>query len=136
MKRSRRIVLALSGALATSALVGCRPSDEADALIEESGESESYTNNHFVLGAGYYHAPYHAWYPYPYNWYVAGHGYYHGGNWTDEPEQSPITSSSPTPSAARSAGVGLGHSSRSSSGGKSSSVTRGGFGGSAHSSGT
>ena len=138
MKRSRKIVLVLSSTLATGALIGCRPTYDSDASLADisESESESYTNNHFVLGAGYYHAPYHAWYPYPYNWYISGHGYYHGGSWTSEPHQSPVTASQPTPAAARAAGLQTGHTTRGSSGGKSSSIARGGFGGSAHGSGT
>jgi hypothetical protein len=133
MKRSRSVVLVMSGTLAAGALAGCDQSRNSTATTVEVDDNETYTNNHFVLGAGYYHAPYRGWYPYPYNWHVAGHGYYHGGTWTSEPEQSPVTASRPTAEAARVAGVhGAG---RSGSAGRSASVSRGGFGGSAHASG-
>ena len=41
----------------------------------------AYPMNHFLPGAGYYHAPYHAWFPMPFNYYVAGRGWFRGGQW-------------------------------------------------------
>ena len=87
MKKSSMIVLVISGAL----LAGCDSSDESTWE-----ESQTYTNNHHT-SRGYYHAPYHAWYPFPYNYYdPARRGYYHGGNYTAEPHVSSITASRPT----------------------------------------
>src|SRR5258707_11495562 len=103
MKRSRRIVLVLSGTLVTSGFVGCERSEDSGDWAPEVSESQTYTNNHYVPGAGYYHAPYHSWYRYPYNWHMDGQGYYHGGTWSSEPHQSPITASQPTPVAAHTA---------------------------------
>ena len=120
-KRSRRIVLVLSGALG-AALVGCNDRYPTDRIVISSGGS--YTNNHYVRGAGYYHAPSGRWYDQPYNTYQAGRGYYHGGQWTAEPNTSLVTASSPTQDAVtRAQGAhdsatrrgGFGHSHRSSS---------------------
>ena len=47
-------------------------------------------------GHGYYHAPYHSFYPHPYNYYFPGRGYYHGGSYSVAPERSGISASSPS----------------------------------------
>jgi hypothetical protein len=106
MKRSSMVALVISGAL----LTGCDSSNESSWE-----DSQTYTNNHYVAGRGYYHAPYHAWYPFPYNYYdPARRTYYHGGSYSTAPHVSNVTSSRP-----------IVRSSRSSS--RSSSVVRGGF---------
>ncbi|MBI3867354.1 MAG: hypothetical protein HY299_02400 [Verrucomicrobia bacterium] len=140
MKRSTTIRLVLSGALAGSALTGCGPEETTTTAstqavsqdVDAITTSESYTNNHHVQGVGYYHAPYHSWWPHPYNYYLPGRGYYHGGNWSDQPHSSGLTSSQPTSSAARQAQTAR---SATSSSGHSSAISRGGFGGSSHSGG-
>ena len=87
MKKSSVVVLVISGAL----LAGCDSSDNS------SWEpSQTYTNNHYAAGRGYYHAPYHAWYPFPYNYRDPSRGYYHGGQYTSDPHVSSITQSQPT----------------------------------------
>ena len=131
MKRSRKIVLVLSGTLATGAFVGCQQSYDGTSAPAVS-ESASYTNNHYMPGVGYYHAPYRGWYPYPYNYYAADRGFFHGGNWTSEPHQSPVTTSQPTPISAHAANVRASPVPGRSSAGKSRSISRGGFGGSSH----
>lgn len=98
LKRSQQIRLLLSGAIAAGASAGCGRDSGAQAPV--SAENV-YTNNHYLQGAGYYHAPYHAWYPHPLNYYDAGRGYYHGGQWSQTPEPSGLASSRPTPDAAR-----------------------------------
>ncbi len=134
MKRSRRILLVLSGTLAGGALTGCdpSPSDPADPT-EEINTQNTYTNNHYVHGAGYYHAPYRAWYPLPYNHYEAGRGYYAGNRWSPAPDSGPVTASQPTPNAVN---IARGRSSGSESGraasSSSSSISRSGFGSTAH----
>lgn len=48
-----------------------------------------YTNDHFVQGLGYYHAPYRNWFAYPYNYFDTNRGqYFHGGNWSEKPHES------------------------------------------------
>lgn len=124
MKRSRKILLVLSGTLASGTLVGCGPAYDSARLAEIS-ESGMYTNNYYVPGVGYYHAPYHAWFPYPHNYYDPSRGYYHGGIWTSTPERDAVTASHPSGSAVHSAHARA-HSVR------SGAVARGGFGGTAH----
>jgi hypothetical protein len=118
-------MLVLSGALATTPM-GCdRGPDWGDDQEQSLSAENTYTNNHYVHGVGYYHAPYHAWFPYPYNSYQAGRGYYHGGNWTSEPKVSATMASNPgvqTVKMAQSA--------------HHSAVSRGGFGSSARSGGS
>ncbi len=134
VKRSKHISLVLSGTLATSSWTGCGP-DPTDAPPPANAVSaeNTYTNNHYVSGGhggGYYHAPYHSWFPYPYNYYSPNLGYYHGGNWTRAPNQSPIAASKPTPTATQN--VGARTASSTSSGSTGGSISRGGFGSSSH----
>jgi hypothetical protein len=99
MKRSRQVVLVLSGGLSLGALTGC--DSGPDNRPPPVNAQNTYTNNHYVSRAGYYHAPYHAWFPYPYNYHEPVRGYYHGGSWTQQPETPKITYSQPTPEAAK-----------------------------------
>src|SRR5215217_2106362 len=101
MKKSSAVVLVLSGAL----LTGCDGNSSSGW-----GSSQTYTNNHYVVGRGYYHAPYLAWYPFPYNYYdPVRRSYYHGGNYTPAAHVSSVTASKPTarwsPSTSQSSGV-------------------------------
>ena len=85
-------MLVLSGAVA-SALLGCSR-ETADAV--KLSASTIYTNNHYVPGAGYYHAPFHAWYPFPYNAYSGNRGYYYGGTWNAYPHEHSVAASQPS----------------------------------------
>lgn len=146
MKRSRSIILVLSGTIAGAVLSGCDPSPEAESPAEQVQVSadNSYTNNHYVPGVGYYHAPYRAWFPRPYNYYDPAYGYYHGDRWTPRPNPSLVQASKPSPEAveevgaggssgARTASSGFRSSGRSGSGTGSHSISRSGFGSSSHS---
>ena len=101
MKKSTTVTLNISGAL----LAGCDRYNGGGWSTNDG--SQPITNNTYVAGQGYWHAPYHAWYPFPYNSYSPTLGYYHGGLYSDAPEVSAVTSSAPT---------GSGSSGRSSSG--------------------
>src|ERR1700743_3159448 len=101
MKKSTTVTLIISSAL----LAGCDRYQGNGPY----GVNQTYTNNEYVPGQGYWHAAYHDWYPYPYNYYRPGFGYYHGGTYSDAPEESPITSSS----AFRGSGFSSGRSSSS-----------------------
>lgn len=57
---------------------GATPTVNADTV---------YPNNHFLAGAGYYHAAYHRWFPLPFNSYEAGRGWYRGGVWRPTAEE-------------------------------------------------
>jgi len=112
MKRSQNIRLFLIGGLSAGALTGCsqRPAISSDNF---------YTNNFYVPGAGYYHAPFRAWYPLPYNQFNPdSRRYYYGGMWNPLPFESITNISNPTAEAA-----GLAQALR-------SDISRGGFGGS------
>jgi uncharacterized protein YgiB involved in biofilm formation len=111
MKRTKSIKLILLGSLSTVVLAGCNSKPSLSA-------QNVYTNNFFVPGAGYYHAPFRNWYPLPYNHFDAGKNlYFYGGQWGFQPCESITNISSPTPEA-----VQLAESVR-------TDVTRGGFGG-------
>ena len=115
MKKSNFVTLVLSGALVS----GCdnRKGDTGYAA------GTTVTNNTYVSGRGYYHAPCHGWFEYPYNYYRPGFGYYHGGVYTPRPFVSDIVASSPS---VRSTSGGIGR--EGGAGRSSSGVTRGGFG--------
>jgi hypothetical protein len=117
MKRSSRIRLVLIGGLSAGALTGCSDNPSNPALSQGS----VYTNNYFVPGAGYYHAPFRAWYPVPYNHFdPETRRYYFGGEWADAPHLSITNISSPTEQSAQTA-----QSQR-------TDITRGGFGSTSH----
>jgi hypothetical protein len=95
-KRSRLILL---GGLSAGALAGCSP--EGPAPVSTACV---YTNNYFVPGAGYYHAPFCAWYPLPYNHFDTNtERYFYGGQWGPSPWQSITNISSPSAQAAAAA---------------------------------
>jgi hypothetical protein len=75
---------------------GCVPSTPSITT------SDVFTNNYFVPGAGYYHAPFFAWYSLPYNHYDSRSSkYFYGGQWSASPYESVVNISSPSPEAVR-----------------------------------
>jgi len=97
--------------MSTAILTGCdkKPSVNADNF---------YTNNFYIPGAGYYHAPFRNWYPLPYNHFDAQKQlYFYGGQWGSLPCESITNISTPTPDA-----VTLAEAAR-------TDIVRGGFGG-------
>lgn len=97
MKRSRSIRLVLLGGLSAGAMVGCGPSQGSKLPL--SAECV-YTNNYYLPGVGYYHAPFRAWYTLPYNHFDAQRRqYYFGGQWAAAPHESITNLSSPTAEA-------------------------------------
>ena len=115
MKRSKRIRLVLIGSLSTVALAGC---DTKPAVSTQN----YYTNNFYVPGAGYYHAPFRNWYPFPYNYYdTQAKLYFYGGLWGKQPFESVTNISSPTQEAVQVAENSRTDISRSGFGGYSSS---------------
>ena len=93
MKRSHSIRLFLLGGLSSAALAGCdqKPSVSAENV---------YTNNFFLPGTGYYHAPFRNWYALPYNHFdPQRQRFYYGGQWGALPYLSITNISSPTPDA-------------------------------------
>lgn len=116
MKKSAAVVLVISGSL----LMGCNDQSRNDP------DYYTRTNNTYQPGPGYWHAPYHGWYRYPFNYYDPSRGYFRGGDWSSQPEDQ----------TARSTSSGGGYSGSHSSGGffghGSASVSRGGFGSIGH----
>jgi hypothetical protein len=111
MKRSMHIRLILMGGLSAGTLAGC---GQKPTLSMEN----VYTNNFYVPGAGYYHAPFRNWYALPYNYFNPGDKkYFYGGKWGFQPFESVTNISAPTMEAAS-----LAQSLR-------TDVPRGGFGG-------
>jgi len=111
VKRSKSIRLVLIGTVAAGALNGCteKPPVSAEAF---------YTNNYYLPGVGYYHAPFRAWYTLPYNHFDAqSQRYFYGGQWGSAPFENVTNISSPTPAAAQ-----LAENTR-------NDISRGGFGG-------
>jgi hypothetical protein len=132
MKKSTMVTLVLSGAL----MSGCDDRNRAVFPPNDAGETAEAepTNNTYVPGQGYYHAPYHGWYKYPFNYYQPGYGYYHGGLFTPDPMIYDIISSRPSrPSTFRVGSVSGGGFTHIGSISSASSVSRGGFGSTAHS---
>ena len=118
MKRTRSVKLVLIGSLSAGALTGCGPPSGTPTVSVE----RVYTNNYYVPGVGYYHAPFRGFFPRPYNDYDHANGrYFFGGQWALMPHESITNISSPTPEM-----VTFAESTR-------TDVSRGGFGRSSHS---
>jgi hypothetical protein len=118
VKRSKSIHLVLIGGVSAGALAGCKP--QPPGLNAQN----YYTNNHAVPGAGYYHAPFRAWYPLPYNHFdPQSRSYFYGGQWAATPHESITNISLPALSAVHQAQAQA----------QSAVVARGGFGGSSRS---
>jgi len=111
MKRSQSIRLILLGGLSAGALAGC---SEKPSISTQN----VYTNNFYVPGAGYYHAPFRQWYALPYNHFDAKTQlYFYGGQWGTQPCESITNISAPLPQS-----VQVAENSR-------TDIVRGGFGG-------
>jgi hypothetical protein len=114
LKRSKNIRLILITGFSAGALAGCAPSGPPPVTT-----SNVYTNDYYVVGVGYYHAPFRSWFPYPYNHFdQQKNQYFFGGQWAASPNESITNISSPTEVAAQYAETAR------------TDVTRGGFGGS------
>jgi hypothetical protein len=88
----------LIGGFSAGALTACGPGGGGPPPVTSASV---YTNNHHLPGVGYYHAPYRAWYPFPYNQYdPRTERYYHGGQWAAAPHQSVTNLSAPPPEVA------------------------------------
>ncbi|HEY5909982.1 MAG TPA: hypothetical protein VJA21_05200 [Verrucomicrobiae bacterium] len=114
MKRSKSIRLVLIGGLSAGALTGCSPNGNQTTAISPNCV---YTNNYFVAGVGYYHAPFRAWYSLPYNHFnPQNERYFYGGQWGTAPHESITNISAPTAEVAQQAQA------------RRTDVPRGGFG--------
>ncbi len=103
----------LIGGLATTAITGCGPGGQPPPLSADN----VYTNNFFVPGVGYYHAPFRAWYSLPYNHIdPKTQRYFYGGRWSEAACQSITNISSPPAQVAQQAEA------------QRTDISRGGFG--------
>jgi hypothetical protein len=108
--------LVLIGGLTAGAVTSCGPGQKAPVSAESV-----YTNNYYVPGVGYYHAPFRAWYALPYNHFdPQNQRYFYGGQWALSPHQTVTNISSPTPEVARQAEA------------QRTDIPRGGFGRTSH----
>ena len=99
VKRSRSVQRLLLGGLTAGALATTAAA--ASAIPRVTTESY-YTNDAHIPGVGYYHAPFRAFYPQPYNHYDAQRKmYFYGGTWGAAPHRSIVNISAPTPEAAQ-----------------------------------
>lgn len=141
MKKSEQIVLLLSGALAAgfglAAISDPNPSAGDWGGSAYDNENQDQQNNSYMPGVGYYHSPFHAWYPVSFNTHDPNRGYYYGGSWHAAPFAGIVPSSSrPSPAGWMSMHLARGNSGYSGgSGGFFStlghdfgSISRGGFG--------
>jgi hypothetical protein len=91
--------LVLIGGLSAGTLASCGPSGNR---TPSTNASDVYTNNHYLPGVGYYHAPFRAWYALPYNHYdPQSRRYFQGGQWAATPYASITNVSGPTALAAQ-----------------------------------
>jgi hypothetical protein len=98
VKRSQNVTRVLLGGLTVGALTACSPKMTPARVTPET----YYANDDQVPGAGYYHAPFQAFFPRRYNDYDAQRKqYFYGGQWGAEPHHSIVNLSAPTPEAAR-----------------------------------
>lgn len=114
-RRSQRVAVVFLGAMGVVGGVVAwdawrRASAEANALPEQLepasppvAADRTYRNNDFIPGVGYYHAPYRAWFPQPYNFHDPNRGYFGGGLWHAAPFIASMLSSQPSQPAVTSA---------------------------------
>lgn len=102
----------LIGGLSAGAISGCGP-EQPPPLSSEA----VYTNNFYVPGVGYYHAPFRAWYQLPYNHFnQKTRMYFYGGQWAATPCESITNISTPIAGVAQQAEA------------QRTDIVRGGFG--------
>ena len=130
MKRSQHIRLVLVGGLSTAALAGGTSEAQAQPTRAYALQGNAFTNDHYLAYAGYYHAPYRAWFVHRYNHFDPQQKkYFHGGLWSEQPHQSFTNFSTPLPDA-----VAVALANQPKPPVNSSSTThRSGFGGTSHS---
>ena len=111
MKRSKQIRLVLIGGISAGTLGGCTGKPSVST-------TDVYTNNYYVPGVGYYHAPFRAFYAMPYNHFdPQTQLYFFGGQWGAGMMESITNVSSPTQETAQLAEA------------RRTDISRGGFGG-------
>lgn len=96
-RRSHRVVLVLLGTMGVIGGVAIwdawkraaagdgTPASNSQPAPKPISADQTYANNEFIPGVGYYHAPYHGWFPFPYNHHDPARGYFAGGLWQAAP---------------------------------------------------
>lgn len=114
-RRSKRVALVLLGTMGVIggavAWDGWRRAGQAanaastlpEAAPVPVAADRTYQNNEFTPGVGYYHAPYHSWFPFPYNHHDPARGYFAGGLWQAAPFALGMLGSRPNAGAVTSA---------------------------------
>lgn len=82
-------------------MAGCGRREEPRPTAEGPARKESQvlTNDTYIPGRGYYHAPFFTFFPFPYNHYRPGAGYYRGGQYHSYPDYSVLPPTKPGPHA-------------------------------------
>lgn len=117
MRRSTKVALVLLG---TAGVVGVAtawdawqrarehgpnpPAGSPPSMVPVNGD-RAYANNDYIPGAGYYHAPFYGWFPFPWNFHNPSRGYFAGGQWQSTPFSTDLQSSRPTQQAVAAAVV-------------------------------
>lgn len=97
MKRSKTVRRVLLGGASAGAIAAAVLATESRVTPESY-----YTNDYHLPGAGYYHAPFRAFFAQPYNHFDATRKmYFYGGQWGAAPHRSIVNISAPTAEAAR-----------------------------------
>ncbi len=125
----------LVGSLSTAALAGGASEAQAQSTPTRAYalQGNAFTNDHYLSYAGYYHAPYRAWFPHRYNHFdPQQQKYFHGGLWTEQPHQSITNISTPLPQAVNAA-IAAQPKPPPSTSTSSTTTTRSGFGSTSHS---
>jgi hypothetical protein len=93
-------IVGISVGVVALCIYSCTKDEEvSDDDVTYVSHGRSYSSNHHIPGVGYYHAPFHAWFPNRYNQHDPSRGYYYDGRWNASQHTSPIVDSTPTSSA-------------------------------------
>lgn len=158
LRRSHKVALVLLG---TAGVVGAgsiydvwrRERDQAaanaSATAKPIAEDQTYRNDEYIPGVGYYHAPFFGWFPYRFNHHDPARGYFAGGQWRPQPAPADVAQSRPSAPAVgaalaarqqfahqQAATRGSQLTSRPASSGANAGILRGGFGSFARPAGT
>ncbi len=108
-RRSHQVALVLLGTAGVIGLATVYDAWRQDAAAEDAASSAPtpvpvsadrvYANNDYIPGVGYYHAPYHAWFPHPFNYHDPARGYFAGGLWQVAPWVLALSQSRPSDAA-------------------------------------
>jgi hypothetical protein len=111
MRRSTKVALVLLGTAGAigvvTAIDAWRRARDHDGAVADAPQppptpvstDRVYSNNEYIPGVGYYHAPFFSWYPFPLNFHDPARGYFSGGLWRAAPLAPDRDRSSPSTAA-------------------------------------